>query len=692
MITHFNVEDNNLVAMHNNNGVLTKQNLGRVIGMDGHSPYIGTNNNWYYWDEGTKGYVDSGVQASGGSKIRVDYLGSSNFYKGSTKLNFDDLYRMHLTGGDFVFIIYNDRAYLCSFINYPAGNALKEMRFESVINSDNRTKVSSIYVISNDGIKIVNTTVSDINSENSSNKVSEITQSNVNDSTYPSTLAVERYVTPLKENFKSLDTAMKTFAKKEFPFIDKARLDSSGVLRHTTGGSVYFVPIPEESNKLTISNLGVLTNIRGALLSEYKSDEIVEGKVLPYFLRSLASAAPNQTVIYNIVPGTKYLAITTTGSIYDTFSDILADGKSVIFEPKYKVDVLSGRLDILMPSDSDINFYNNEVEITNMLVEARSHRSGNADNPSTNPDCITLLHCSDVHGYAANLLRVKEFYERHSQYIDDVIHTGDMVPSWSSDDVGFWKDANASNYMHTIGNHDSAISLDGTTDWSGYTEAQCFQKYFAEFIDKWGVTYTTGKCYYYKDYEGSKLRLVVIDCMHGTEEQKTWLTNVLTDAIAKDYHVILASHYGNGAVSNKALKFPTLGDSIINRCTFSDADMNAGGSNHVGAGAIIDDFINNGGKFVCWIRGHYHGCDFGYASAYSNQYELVAPTLSVARSPSTTERTIGTKSQDAFYLVTVDTTNNLLKVIMVGADKDKYNRSRKTMTFDYNNHVLLSNN
>lgn len=132
------------------------------------------------------------------TKVQIDYLGDKIFKHGDKTLNFSDLYDYHLTGPDFTFIVYGNRAYLCSFVDVDG--SMKEMRFESVINSDLRTKVSSIYVMSTDGINISQVNVSDINSENSSNKIAEFTEANKNSTVnYPSNAAVNKELTELNK-------------------------------------------------------------------------------------------------------------------------------------------------------------------------------------------------------------------------------------------------------------------------------------------------------------------------------------------------------------------------------------------------------------------------------------------------------------------------------------------------------------
>lgn len=146
------------------------------------------------------------------TKVQIDYLGDKIFKHGDKTLNFADLYDYHLTGPDFTFIVYGNRAYLCSFVDVD--NAYKEMRFESVINSDLRTKVSSIYVTSTDGINISQVNVSDINSENSSNKIAEFTEANKNSAVqYPSNAAVNKELTELNDRITETQARISGISK-----------------------------------------------------------------------------------------------------------------------------------------------------------------------------------------------------------------------------------------------------------------------------------------------------------------------------------------------------------------------------------------------------------------------------------------------------------------------------------------------
>jgi len=64
-------------------------------------------------------------------------------------------------------------------------------------------------------------------------------------------------------------------------------------------------------------------------------------------------------------------------------------------------------------------------------------------------------------------------------------------------------------------------------------------------------------------------------------------------------------------------------------------------------------------------------CDCGINDTCDDQLILSVLTILILHSLEKMERSTGTKSQDAFYVMTVDTDLSLLKGIMVGADVDR---------------------
>ena len=146
--------------------------------------------------------------------------------------------------------------------------------------------------------------------------------------------------------------------------------------------------------------------------------------------------------------------------------------------------------------------------------------------------------------------------------------------------------------------------------------------------------------------------------MHYDSTQNTWFQSVLSGAKSSGLAVIIANHYAGGALTHIDCSF----DSIQKR---SVAMSSISGD----ARLSVDSFINDGGKFVCWIGGHQHTDYFATLTSSPNQLCVI---LDTARKASNADqdsiRVAGTKSQDCFNILSVDTYAKILKIVRVGND------------------------
>ena len=128
-------------------------------------------------------------------KVRIDYLGNKSFKINSSgeDLTYKKIRDLLLDSPNFVLMIHGNREHRCTMIDEESNP--RQMRFVAPILSDGVLKTQSIYITSNDGIAITNVAISNINSENQSNKVQEITEQ-IKGSTnqYPSVKAVYDFV------------------------------------------------------------------------------------------------------------------------------------------------------------------------------------------------------------------------------------------------------------------------------------------------------------------------------------------------------------------------------------------------------------------------------------------------------------------------------------------------------------------
>lgn len=194
---------------------------------------------------------------------------------------------------------------------------------------------------------------------------------------------------------------------------------------------------------------------------------------------------------------------------------------------------------------TDIISLNGKAELDTIFKAAtRAERTVTSGSITTETAPVVFLHFSDLHGNESNLIRIVSLYNAYSNYVDDVINTGDIILNNYGDDFTFYASRGAGGFLNVIGNHDAQK---GSNSYA--TEAELYAKFISPFISQWGVTsYTENKCYYYKDYTDRNLRLIVLDAYNvnwnGNNAQITWLEGVLADAITNELHVMIAVHSG----------------------------------------------------------------------------------------------------------------------------------------------------
>ena len=102
---------------------------------------------------------------------------------------------------------------------------------------------------------------------------------------------------------------------------------------------------------------------------------------------------------------------------------------------------------------------------------------------------------------------------------------------------------------------------------------------------------------------------------------------------------------------------------------------------------IIAEHIALGGFFICNLAGHDHHDEFGPTER--GVLNLVVQNGTTWDAISDTKRTPGTRSEDCFNVVAVDTDAGTLTVIRVGADTDMQGRRKKAFCFDYRGKQVL---
>lgn len=311
---------------------------------------------------------------------------------------------------------------------------------------------------------------------------------------------------------------------------------------------------------------------------------------------------------------------------------------------------------------------------TSYKINSARHIAGGNGTP------LTFLHFSDIHKDTSALGRIIEDAEENAEIIDDYICTGDMVANTAEQITSWWNP----NVMTCIGNHDTASYSAGTGyNWTALSMADRDAYYISPFKSNWGITHTSGKSYYYKDYASAKVRLIVLDVMlyndNGAEatEQTAWLSNLLSSAITNNLHVIIAVHAPHFDSVALESSFTRVGQTPMpyeSDCTTPDVVIET-----------VATAITNGLHFIGYICGHTHQDNIWKATEDGSQlmYCITCAIVSQYAQWKNSDMHRSTKA-DAFNLITIDTEHTLVKIIRGGgADLDDHMRTRKAICFNY---------
>lgn len=325
---------------------------------------------------------------------------------------------------------------------------------------------------------------------------------------------------------------------------------------------------------------------------------------------------------------------------------------------------------------------NNNKEVPLLTKQALRPLNITANQYQTEPKPLVLFHFSDIHGDQAALERLIEFYEEYKTLFDDAICTGDLKAANTSSSMDFWNNVNgAEDVLISIGNHD-ATNADSTLQ----AEAGQYTAMLAPYIDNWGVTYTSGKTYYYKDYAGSKVRLIVVNNMLSEAEnaaQLSWFETTLAGAKSLGYTAIVATHFPNGKSAASAID-----------CNFTDIDITGNSAQFLNGyyELVVRDFIAAGGKFACYFGGHVHKDIIRKGDDHPTQLGVFIDAASIYQSMvySDIHRQSDDRTADLANVFVIDTSSSTVKIIRVGADRNRYLVSRKTIAINYDTLEILS--
>lgn len=327
----------------------------------------------------------------------------------------------------------------------------------------------------------------------------------------------------------------------------------------------------------------------------------------------------------------------------------------------------------------DIIYLNKDVE-PNVQSLKTSYPSNAKPYFNANHTPLSFVHFSDIHNVPILWKRIAEYCDKYKSYLPFALHTGDYVGDNQTAYTDLYEYYMPTvPFLNCVGNHDTYTNAQHQTGSKQSTHDLLFNH-----TNNWGVTFDTDIDYsmsYYKDFTDSNIRLIVLDNYYDINAQKSWLQDLLDEALTNGYHVITAAHQVTNAPDSKVdctfqtlIPYESAGTGSV---TFTEFD------------SVIGDFIRAGGKHIVHLCGHEHEDWFYYTANGVLNCAVSCATTYLGWSEGA--RVENTKTWDCFNCVGADTDLGVLKIIRIGANCDSHNRVKNVLSYDYINKKVLCN-
>lgn len=309
------------------------------------------------------------------------------------------------------------------------------------------------------------------------------------------------------------------------------------------------------------------------------------------------------------------------------------------------------------------------------------------------PTPLVMLHLSDIHGNWDNVARYLQFAHHHLDKIDLLVNTGDTVINTYSDGIaGYAALTGIDKVLNIIGNHDTRGD-----SWAEYAGTPVYNLLIKPFVSEWNVVQPSnaeanGYCYYHKDFTEKNIRVVAVDVMGYDSTEDAWLASILADARTNSLHVVILTHFScprpyeereQGVFDVEPCNYSTLYPFGSNSTNLTGYNNNA----HLMA-ETVNDFIEDGGHFIGYVQGHYHADFIAKGDKYPNQL-IYSIGSSKSGEVKDYNHVLNTRFQDEFQIVAIDTKDTIVKLFKVGANIDRYGRSKGGVCVDYSTGRVL---
>jgi hypothetical protein len=389
-----------------------------------------------------------------------------------------------------------------------------------------------------------------------------------------------------------------------------------------------------------------------------------------------------------------------------------------------RIVALESRLD-----NADILDLYPDKDMLPILTAFKYNQDPNTMHPyagTSNP--LSLLFFSDLHSCVKPLERLIKFFNHYNSHFDACICGGDVKNEFI-DDYSYWGDSGANRIIPVLGNHDVMDAtgsvtryVDGieVTDIFKFSPKECYDIQFKPFLSQLNLTnIPENKCYWYKDFADSSIRIIGIDDYHwkrtidlanGTQsnvypdgqlcdtgEQQAWFINTLSDARTLGYSVIVVRHNPVKMVSIQCpftnIDFPLWRLPDVDPS--SQTEVSRFFKEPVQA---VQDFIDAGGIFIGWLTGHWHQDALGVIKGYPKQFQMTIDTLRWGNNYmgqpfvygfGETPHVENTRSADCMEIVNVNPHNNTLTLFRVGSNRDRVGRKIGAFVWNYSNRQMV---
>lgn len=337
---------------------------------------------------------------------------------------------------------------------------------------------------------------------------------------------------------------------------------------------------------------------------------------------------------------------------------------------------------------------------------------------------FNFIHFTDNHGdtkLTGNVIK----YLNATPELDMAINTGDMLTSDFTSSKSVITQMAGSNkpILPVLGNHDVGNSF---TVANCGTHAEVYNSLIKPFNDNGWITTTEN--YWYKDFTSDKIRLIALyeyddpldldpidSSMYRIQRGKrvysqtqiNWLIGLL-QGTPTDYHLIMLVHQNQqddnvGTINsdwntyNTAIGtpqncidgdlVPDLIDAWQNGAAISQSYSFKDEASYLTPLSVSADFTTRGaGVFVGYVYGHAHIDIIGTLGKYPSQ-NFFSCVASVNYPESNRNHDLpkvaDTKSEDAFNVITVGTSERKVYVVRIGANYTKDLKERKTLVVSY---------